>query len=152
MTYSLPQIDNRTILTPTSGYLKTGFTHTINLYHGCAFAGSLCGLFCYAQHNRWITKGRPWGLYGVKKSVLDPYKHGYDLIKTPHRGAARPLRVFMSSSTDPYPPQEQRLRLAQSLLQAMLERPPDVLVLQTHSTLIGRDLDLILALSKKCSV
>jgi hypothetical protein len=59
---SLPWVDNKTILTPTSGFLGTGYTHTINVYHGCAFAGSLCGTFCDAQHDQWITKGRPWGI------------------------------------------------------------------------------------------
>ena len=42
---SLPRVANRTILTPTGGYLASGFTHTINAYQGCAFAGSLCGMF-----------------------------------------------------------------------------------------------------------
>jgi hypothetical protein len=51
-----PLIENASILTPTSGFLKAGYTHTINVYQGCAFAGSLCGTFCYTQHNRWITK------------------------------------------------------------------------------------------------
>jgi hypothetical protein len=59
---SLPMIDNKTILTATGGFLGDGFTHTVNLSQGCAFAGSVCGVYCYAQHNRWVTRGRPWGL------------------------------------------------------------------------------------------
>ena len=54
---SLPLVENTSILTPTGGFLRTGYTHTINAYQGCSFAGALCGTFCYAQHNRWITKG-----------------------------------------------------------------------------------------------
>ena len=57
MTVSLPVIEYKTILTATGGFLD-GFTHTINVAQGCAFAGSLCGLYCYAQHNRWVTNGR----------------------------------------------------------------------------------------------
>ena len=34
----LPLVENASILTPTSGFLKTGYTHTINVYQGCAFA------------------------------------------------------------------------------------------------------------------
>ena len=60
-------------MTPTTGYLKSGYTHTINVYQGCAFAGSLCGMFCYAQHNRWITKGRAWGIYAAKRWVREAY-------------------------------------------------------------------------------
>jgi hypothetical protein len=58
----VPVINNKTILTPTSGFLDSGFTHTINAYSGCAFAQAVCGSYCYAQHNHWITKGRPWKL------------------------------------------------------------------------------------------
>jgi DNA repair photolyase len=34
----------------------------------------------------------------------------------------------------------------------MLDRPPDRLVLQSHGTLIGRDLDLIAELSRRCKL
>src|SRR5262249_14914680 len=83
------QIENASVLTPTSGFLKSGYTHTINLYQGCSFAGALCGTFCYAQHNQWITKGRPWGLYGAKVHIRDAYCRDYDRIKRPKRGAAK---------------------------------------------------------------
>jgi hypothetical protein len=66
----LPLIDNKTILTATGGFLGSGFTHTINPSLGCAFAHSLCGKYCYAQHSPWITKGRPWGLYGFKRDAV----------------------------------------------------------------------------------
>ena len=71
----------------------------------------LCGLYCYAQHNRWITKGRPWGLYGAKGRVVEAYRRGHDRIRRPRRGEPGPLRIYMSSSTDPYIPQEKSLRL-----------------------------------------
>jgi DNA repair photolyase len=152
MTQSLPLIDNKTILTPTGGFLGGGFTHTVNLYHGCPFAGSLCGTYCYAQHNTYITKGRPWAFYGVKRNVCDAYRRDYDSLKQPRSGLPKPLRIFMSSSTEPYPPQEHRLRLTEALLREMLQRPPDVLVLQTRNPLIARDLDLIAQLSRSCEL
>ena len=52
-------------------------------YSGCAFAGSVCGLFCYAQHDRNITKGRPWRLYGAKKNAAAAYRVDYDRLKRP---------------------------------------------------------------------
>ena len=145
-------IENATILTPTSGFLETGYTHTINVYQGCAFAGSLCGIYCYAQHNRWITRGRPWGLYGAKRQVREAYRRDYDRIKRPRRGDPRPLKIYMSSSTDPYLPQEKTLRLTRSLLEEMRDRPPDVLVIQSHHTLVDRDIDLIAELSTRCEL
>jgi DNA repair photolyase len=152
MTVSLPVIDNKTILTATGGFLGSGFTHTINVAQGCAFAGSLCGLYCYPQHNHWVTKGRPWGLYGYKKNVRDTYRQDYDAIKRPRRSDPKPLRIYMSSSTEPYAPQEIRLRLTQALLQEMQDRPPDVLVIQTRSPLVARDLGLIRALAARCEL
>jgi DNA repair photolyase len=148
----LPRVDNKTILTPTSGFLGSGFTHTINAYQGCAFAASLCGTFCYAQHNVWITQGRPWGLYAVKSHVHEAYRRDYDRLKCPRRGEPRPLRIYMSSSTDPYLPQEVTLKVTRGILELMLERPPDVLVIQTHHTLITRDLELIYSLSHVCEL
>jgi DNA repair photolyase len=149
---SLPLLENASILTPTSGFLKTGYTHTINAYQGCAFARSLCGTYCYAQHNRWITKGRAWGLYGAKRNIREAYRHDYDRIKHPRRGEPHPLKIYMSSSTDPYLPQEKRLRLTWSILDEMRERPADVLVVQSHHTLVDRDIDLLADLSKRCEL
>lgn len=148
----LPVIDNRTIMTPTGGFLGSGFTHTINAYVGCAFAKTVCGGYCYAQHNYWITKGRDWGLYGAKGAIATAYKTEYDRLKAPRRGPPRAVRIFMSSSTDPYLPQERSLGLTRSLLEAMLDRPPDGIVIQSHATLIARDLALIAKLAERCRV
>lgn len=144
--------DNTGILTQTGGFLKTGYTHTLNPYLGCAFAGSLCGVFCYAQHNAWITKGRPWGFYAAKKHIESAYHRDYQRIRSRGSGAIRPIRIYMSSSTDPYIPQERQLLRTRAALGAMLEQPPDVLVIQTHGALILRDMDLIEALSSRCKL
>jgi DNA repair photolyase len=148
----IPLVENTSILTPTSGFLAPGYTHTINVYQGCAFARSLCGVYCYAQHNRWITQGRAWGLYGVKRQVCEAYRRDFDRIKRPKRGEPKPLKIYMSSSTDPYLPQEKALGLTRSLLEAMRERPPDVLVVQSHHTLVERDLDQIAELAAQCEL
>jgi DNA repair photolyase len=145
-------IENKTILTPTSGFLASGYTHTLNPYVGCGFAGALCGTFCYAQHQHWIVRGRPWGLYGAKHDIRRAYQRDYDRIKRLRQGDLHPLRVYMASSTDPYVPQEKGLGLTQAILEEMQIRPPDVLVIQTHTTLISRDFDLIQALSQHCEL
>jgi DNA repair photolyase len=152
MSVSLPLLNNKSILTATGGFLAGGFTHTVNLSSGCSFAGSLCGTYCYAQHNHWVTKGRPWGLYGYKANIREAYRREYDALKRPRRGAPKPLRIYMSSSSDPYAPQELRLRLTRTLLEEMQGRPPDVLVIQTRSPLVGRDSDLIEGLSMRAEV
>jgi len=148
----VPWVANTSILTKTSGFLREGYTHTANLYAGCAFAGALCGTYCYVQHNRWLTKGRPWRLYGAKRHIREAYQRDYDRLKRPRRGVPKPLKIYMSSSTDPYLPQERQLGLTHALLEEMVQRPPDVLVLQTRSPLIARDRDLIVQLAARCTL
>jgi DNA repair photolyase len=146
----MEMIDNKSILSPTGGFLGSGFTHSLNPYSGCAFAGSVCGLFCYAQHDGNITRRRPWRLYGAKRNGASAYRRDYDRLKRPRRSQPRPLKIFMSSVTDPYLPQEKSQRITRGVLLEMLTRPPDVLVIQTHATLIERDIDIIDELSKRC--
>lgn len=130
----------RSILNPTGGYLKEGFTHTINPYRGCALGNSLCGLYCYAQWNAYHTQGRAWGSFlDIKANLPAIYREQYERLKHPARGTPKPLRIFLSSVTEPYPPQERTARRTRTLLEDMIERPPDVLVIQTHTPLIVDD-------------
>lgn len=152
MALALPTVENKSILTETSGFLGDGFTHTINAYSGCSFAGSICGEYCYAQHNHWITNGRHWKLYGVKREIAEAYVRDYDRIRSSKRKSPGAIHIYMSSSTDPYLPQEKALGVTKQLLEAMCERPPDVLIIQTRSPLVLRDSDLICQLSERTKV
>ena len=146
-------ITSRHVLNPTGGFLGDGFTHTINLYRGCALGNSLCGLYCYAQWNPHHTRGRAWGSFlDVKTGFLESYRAQYDRLKHPLRGAPKPLRIFMSSVTEPYPPQERTARRTRSLLEEMLSRPPDLLVIQSHTPLVVDDLPLFTKLHRRCRV
>lgn len=49
----------------------------------------------------------------------------------------------MSSVTDPYSPWELTTRHTRSLLEEMLQRPPDLLVIQSHTPLVVNDLALL---------
>lgn len=138
----------RSILTPTGGYLGPGFTHSLNPYVGCSFAGSLCGSYCYAQHNPWLGRGRPWGLYAAKRGAVEAWRR--DLARLRRKGER--IAVFMSSSTDPWLPQERELEVTRGLLLAMRDEPPDVLLLQTRSPLALRDLELVRELAGRCAL
>ena len=136
----------KTILNPTGGFLGQGFTHTINLYRGCALGNTLCGLYCYAQWNPYHVRGRTWGRFlEVKDGAVEAYCAQYDRLKTP--GNLKPIRIFMSSVTEPYPPQERTLRRTRALLEAMVDRPPDLLAIQSHTPLVVEDLSLFAATS-----
>ena len=144
-------IPTKTILNPTGGFLGGGFTHTINLYRGCALGNSLCGLYCYAQWNGHHTRGRTWGRFlDIKMDFLEAYRTQYDGLKHPVRGEPTPLRIFLSSVTEPYPPQERTARRTRRLLEEMLVRPPDALVIQSHTPLVVDDLPLLLDLHRRC--
>lgn len=129
----------RSILTRTGGFLA-GFTHTLNPYRGCAYGGSLCGVACYAPALlRGARAAEPWGSFlEAKTNAADAYRA--DLPRERRRG---PVRIFMSSVTDPYVPQERRLRITRAVLEAMADEPPDRLALQTHTPGPLRDLDLL---------
>ncbi|MDA1305613.1 MAG: hypothetical protein O2999_15230 [Nitrospirae bacterium] len=143
----------RTILNPTGGFLGSGFTHTINLYRGCALGNTLCGLYCYAQWNSFHLQGRRWGSFlDVKDGVIDAYRSQYDRLKHPRSGEAKPIHIFMSSVTEPYPPQERTTRRTRQLLEEMSIRPPDSLVIQTHTPLVIEDLFLLQELHTRCRV
>jgi hypothetical protein len=60
--------------------------------------------------------------------------------------------IFCSSSTDPFVPQERRFHITRSILEAMCRRPPDRLILQTHSHFVTDELDLCRELSQKCDL
>ena len=141
----------KTILNPTGGFLGQGFTHTINLYRGCALGNTLCGLYCYAQWNPYHVRGRTWGRFlEVKHGAVQAYCAQYDRLKTPAN--PKPIRIFMSSVTEPYPPQERTLRRTRELLEAMVDRPPDLLAIQSHTPLVVEDLALLQQLQQQCDV
>ncbi len=147
----LREIPCKTILNPTGGFLGQGFTHTINLYRGCALGNTLCGLYCYAQWNPYHVRGRTWGRFlDVKAGAVQAYCAQYNRLKC--LGEPKPIRIFMSSVTEPYPPQERTLRRTRELLQAMVDRPPDLLAIQSHTPLVVEDLALLRQLQQQCDV
>jgi DNA repair photolyase len=58
----------------------------------------------------------------------------------------------MSSSTDPFLPQERRFGVTRRVLEAMLAEPPDELVVQTHSHLVTEAAPLLQALARLSAV
>src|SRR6266850_5877754 len=141
------EITCRSLVNRTSGFLA-GFTHTINPYHGCAYGKTLCGLPDYAPEIiRGFGERREWGTYlGVKINAPELYAADHDRIRA---SSAPAMRIYMSSVTDPYVPQERRYRITGRILEAMRERPPDLLALQTHTPNVLWDEDLVVDLSRR---
>jgi DNA repair photolyase len=127
-------VEIQNILTRTSGYLVGIASHSLQPYRGCPLGASLCGVGCYVQHARHLTRGRPWGSFlEARTNAADAYLARVDRERRWARGARGSFGVFLSSATEPFPPQEGKWGITRSILDAMIADPPDTLIVQTHS-------------------
>ena len=126
-------------LTPQKGgFLQGGFTHSLNVYKGCAFGRTGCP-FCYVRESPMGRFGAsPWGTWVIQKSNIAEVLEAE--LRKPQ---AHQYRVFMSSATDPYQPAEARACLSKRCLEIFLKHPVAWLVVQTRSLLVRRDFDLL---------
>ena len=141
------------ILTRTSGYLKGVCSHSLNPYIGCGYGNSSCGEGCYVRFNQWLLRGREWGGFVDVKVNAD--KIYCKTAQAERRWAVRrgiPFAIFFSSSTDPWQPVERRFRITRRVLNAMLQEAPDILILQTHSSMVLEDMERIIALDRLCDL
>jgi hypothetical protein len=160
----------KNVLTRTSGFLRTVTSHSLQPYCGCTFGNSLCGVGCYVQHNGHLLRGRSWGSFlEVRTNAAQSYLDNYDAetawarrcadgdglqsqIVGKSGPAGGPFSIFCSSATDPFVPQEFRYGITRSVLEAMLRRPPDRLILQTHSHRVAEYAPLLRDLAEQCDV
>lgn len=149
----LSQAHVRNCLTRTSGYLQTVSSHSLQPYRGCALGRSLCGVGCYVQHNRWITHGRAWGGFvEVRTNAAEAYRQHHRHERDWARGSRGRFGIFLSSSTEPFQPAEGKYRVTQKVLEAMVDLPPDFLILQTHSHRVIQYAELYERLRRVCDL
>ncbi|MBP1989839.1 SPL family radical SAM protein [Paenibacillus eucommiae] len=134
----------KTLLNKGTGFL-TDYSHSLNPYTGCSFACS----YCYVRQMPVSTfRKKEWGTWvDIKKEAAALLRK--ELYKAKAKGK---VTIFMSSSTDPYQPVEYKEEVTRSLLEVMVENPPDFLFVQTRSPLVRRDIDLLLLLKDKVRV
>lgn len=139
----------RSILTPQrQGFLAAApypFTHALSAYLGCGFGHTTCGQYCYAPAlPNWRFRGfaGEWGqAVRVKANAPEVLERALASMRP---AARRRLRIFMSSTTDPYQPLERRHRVTRGCLEVFARHPDlDLLVVQTRSPLAARDLPLL---------
>lgn len=140
----------KSALTRQAGGFLYNFTHSLQPYAGCAFGADLpdgrgCP-YCYVRRLPVAQfAGQPWGTWvDVKLNVAEVLAD--ELERGRRRGTLQTWRIFMSSATDPYQGAEARCRLTRACLEVFAKMPPGLLVVQTRSPLVLRDLDLLLAL------
>lgn len=141
------------ILTRTSGYLLGISTHSLQPYRGCAYGSSLCGAGCYVRHNLLLTRGQPWGSFlAARSNAASAYLQHAAQEREWARRRHGSFSIFMSSATDPFPPQEHRLGVTRQVLEAMYREPPDALIVQTHSPRVVDRIDELHRLAARCSL
>ncbi|MEM8998270.1 MAG: hypothetical protein AAGF23_26035, partial [Acidobacteriota bacterium] len=122
------------VLTRTTGYLETVTSHSLQPYRGCPLGRSLCGVGCYVQHSWYSTRGRPWGHFlDVRTNAAESFRRTAPAERRWARRTRGAFSIFLSSSTEPFPPQERRFHVTERVLEAMCDEPPDLLVVQSHS-------------------
>ena len=153
MSLVVREIDARSILTRTSGYLADVCSHSLQPYVGCSYGRSLCGISCYVQHSIFVTRGRSWGSFvDVKRNAAALYRSQAPRERRWARGHAGAFSIFLSSATDPFLPQERRFGTTRALLAAMCDEPPDTLIIQTHSHRVLDALPELLRLRSQCEL
>ncbi len=137
------------ILTPQrTGFLASGpypFTHALSAYVGCGFGQTTCGMYCYAQ---FLPNWSFSGFTGVWGEAVQVKINAAELLNTAlakmKPNVRQKLRIFMSSTTDPYQPIENKYQMTRQCLEVFSHYPDlDLLVIQTRSPLAERDIPLL---------
>lgn len=138
------------VLTRAGGFLTTVCSHSLQPYRGCPLGRSLCGVGCYVRHHRWVTRGREWGSFlEVRGNAASAYRTQVAAERRWGRRRRGEFAVFLSSATEPFPPQERRHGVTRAVLEAMLDEPPDRLILQTRSPGVEAHVELLAELARR---
>jgi DNA repair photolyase len=135
----------RRILSPTSGFIaEAGFTHSLTPARNCTFGCTYCyvptlGIYGGLKPEDW----RRWGQFTTFKT------NAPELL----RRELRPWQIiYCSPLVDPYQPAETEQRIMPRILDAAIDLPPRIFVLQTRGPLILRDLDRLCRLGARTTV
>ena len=135
----------RSILSATAGFIaEAGFTHSLTPARNCTYGCTYCYVPTLGIYGGLkLEDVRRWGQFTTFKS------NGAALL----RQELRPWqRIYCSPLVDPYQPAEAEERHMPAILDALLDAPPRVFVLQTRGPAILRDLDRLKALATRATV
>lgn len=138
-------IEARSILSPTSGFIaEAGFTHSLTPARNCTFGCTYCyvptlGIYGGLKPEDW----KRWGQFTTFKT------NAAALLRRELRSSQR---IYCSPLVDPYQPAEENARQMSGILDALLETPPRVFVIQTRGPLILRDLDRLRDVARRTTL
>lgn len=121
------------ILTKPTGFME-GYDYSLNPYSGCSFGCTYCYAAFFSRDKNKMDK---WGYWvEVKENALA-------MLKKKRKKPIIDEIVYMSSVTDPYQPIEKKLEITRQLLKEFSDYHNIRLVVQTRSSLVTRDVDLL---------
>lgn len=129
--------DAKSLLTKASGFIS-GYDFTLNPYRGCQYACSYCYAAAFSPNSKMRQDWGNWVI--IKQNAAEILEK--ELASWDKKNPGKPPSIYMSSVTDPYQPIESKEQLTRHLLEVMIEYRP-VLVIQTRSPMVIRDIDLL---------
>jgi DNA repair photolyase len=128
-----------TILSPAGGYMDD-YDYSITPFRGCLYGCSYCYVATLFYFRR---EAKTWG-YALEVKGNAPAV----LLRAAKAGKLAGRTVYLSPNTDPYFQDERARRVMRGLLEVCCDYPPGLLVIQTRSPLVTRDLDLLTRLGE----
>ncbi len=125
---------------PTDG----GWAFSLNPYEGCELG---CA-FCPARLDR-----KDFGQWLLFEKRIAVKSNAAEVLRLELAESSSGQReIHLGTASDPYQPAEEHFRLTRAVLSVLQNAPPRALRVQTRSSLIARDTDLLAALSRKTKV
>jgi len=118
------------------------FAWSINPYRGCEFG---CR-YCYARYTHEFLDKRDPEQFEREIYIK---QHAAWLLRQELREVRPGEQIALGTATDPYQPIERNARVTHSLLEVFAERQGLWLGIVTKSTLIERDIDLLVQIARK---
>jgi len=131
-------------ITTNNAISESGITdYCINPYAGCQHACK----YCYARFvSRFYgRKMNEWGKFVYAKVNLPK------LLST-EKKLKKPGEIILSSTTDAYQPLEEKYQITRKVLQELLSEERFSVVIQTKSSLVLRDMDIIKSFGSRIKV
>lgn len=126
----------KSILNKATGFIQD-YDFTLNPYRGCQFGCDYCYASAFSPNAQLRANWGDWVM--VKENSAELLVSELERISKKYD---RPIRIYMSSVTDPYQPIEKEVQITRKILEVLVKYQP-ILVLQTRSPMIVRDIDLL---------
>ncbi len=135
-TFQIINQEARSLLNKATGFIKN-YDFTLNPYRGCQYGCSYCYASAFSPNQQMRDNWGQWVI--IKENAVDLLEKELKRWQKKH---THPPSIYMSSVTDPYQPVETKSLLTRHILEVLMNYQP-ILVLQTRSPMITRDIDLL---------